>query len=182
MARVCVFCGARMGRRPEFAQAARDLGNFLADHGHTLVYGGGSTGIMGVLADTMLQKQAQVIGVIPRHLATVELMHHGVADMRLTENMHERKATMHDLSDLYIALPGGFGTMEELFEAITWAQLDLHARPIAILDVAGLYDGLSRLIDTMESEAFLSARCRNTMTVFHKVEDLFNWLRCHCPH
>jgi uncharacterized protein (TIGR00730 family) len=182
MARVCVFCGARIGRRPEFAQAASDLGNFLADNGHTLVYGGGSTGIMGILANTMLQKQAPVIGVIPRHLATVELMHHGVTDMRLTENMHERKALMHELTDLYVALPGGFGTMEELFEAITWAQLDLHARPIAILDVAGLYHGLNQLIDTMESEEFLSARCRNTMTVFNHVEDLFNWLPRRCAN
>jgi uncharacterized protein (TIGR00730 family) len=180
MARVCVFCGARMGRRPEFAQAARDLGNFLADNGHTMIYGGGSTGIMGVLADTMLQKHAPVIGVIPKHLATVDLMHHGVVDMRLTENMHERKALMHALTDLYVALPGGFGTMEELFEAITWAQLDLHARPIAILDVDGLYAGLSQLIDTMETEEFLSARCRNMMTVFNQIEDLFDWLPRHC--
>ncbi len=176
MANVCVFCGARSGDRPEYNQAARELGTYLAENGHALIYGGGSTGIMGAIADAALESGGHIVGVIPRHLATVELMHGHVRDMRVTADMHERKALLHKLSEVYIALPGGFGTMEELFEAITWAQLDLHSRPIAVLNIHGIYDGLVQLIDTMRNSAFLSAKCPSLFTVCDSMESLQEWL------
>ena len=177
MVSVCVFCGSRAGDHPDFIAAAETLGQFLAKQKHTLVYGGGSTGIMGAVADAMLQQDGHIIGVIPEHLARVELMHSDVADMRITRDMHERKALMHQLSDVYVTLPGGFGTMEELFEAVTWAQLELHARPIALLNLHGLYDGLVELIASMTHNGFLSSKCQELLTVFTSVDDLIQWLR-----
>lgn len=176
MANICVFCGSRSGDDSQYANAARELGRFLSANNHTLVYGGGSTGIMGVIADAMLESQGQIIGVIPAHLARPELMHSAVKDMRLTADMHERKAMMHQLSDAYVALPGGFGTMEELFEAITWAQLELHSRPIVVVNINGIYDGLVQLIDSMAAHGFLSAKCRNLVTIVHDTEGLHTWL------
>jgi len=176
MASVCVFCGSKSGDNPQYVQAARDLGAFLASNNHTMVYGGGSTGIMGAIADAMLELNGHVIGVIPVHLARVELMHVAVTDMRITADMHERKATMHRLTDIYVALPGGFGTMEELFEAITWAQLDLHTRPVVVANINGIYDGLVQLIDAMKTSQFLSEKCRNLVTVVNTTESLLQWL------
>lgn len=176
MARVCVFCGSQTGDRPEYVAAARLLGQFLDDNHHTLIYGGGSTGIMGAIADTVLEGKGRIVGVIPRHLARADLMHSAVEDMRVTGNMHERKAMMHELSDIYIALPGGFGTMEELFEALTWAQLELHARPIAVLNIHGVYDGLIQLVDSMKNSGFLSAKCQSIMAVVEDTDALVRWL------
>lgn len=176
MARVCVFCGSKTGDHPDFVKSAARLGDYLSANGHTLVYGGGSTGMMGAIADAMLRSSGHVIGVIPHHLARAELMHSEVSDMRVTRDMHERKATMHELSDAYVTLPGGFGTMEELFEAVTWAQLELHARPVFLLNLHGLYDGLVDLIDSMKQRAFLSARCQNLMSVANSEEQLFRLL------
>lgn len=177
MASICVFCGSRSGDRPEYAQAAHDLGLYLAESGHRLIYGGGSTGIMGAVADAVLQKNGHIIGVIPTHLARVELMHAAVQDMRVTADMHERKALMHQLADVYVVLPGGFGTMEEFFEAVTWAQLDLHTRPIAVLNLFGIYDGLIELMDTMMRAGFLSATCRAHVTEFRDLLLLTEWLQ-----
>jgi uncharacterized protein (TIGR00730 family) len=177
MASVCVFCGSRVGDHPDFVGAADQLGRYLSDNGHTLVYGGGSTGIMGAIADAMLATGGHIVGVIPEHLARVELMHADVADMRVTRDMHERKALMHDLSEIYITLPGGYGTMEELFEAVTWAQLDLHARPIAVLNLHGLYDGLLDLVESMAQRGFLSNKCQKLLTVFSSMDDLIAWLK-----
>lgn len=180
MANICVFCGSQVGKHPEFQQAARQLAEFMAANNHTLVYGGGGTGIMGIMADTMLQRGGRVVGVIPQHLARVELLHAGVADMRITVDMHERKATMHELADAYITLPGGYGTMEELFEAVTWAQLDLHARPIAVFNQHGLYDGLITLLDAMVQQQFLSQTSRNLLTVTDNIDALLGWVRKRC--
>jgi uncharacterized protein (TIGR00730 family) len=176
MASVCVFCGSKAGDHPGYSVAARQLGQFLCRNNHTLIYGGGSTGIMGVIADAVLEGKGRIVGVIPKHLARTELMHSAVEDMHVTGDMHERKALMHKLSDLYIALPGGFGTMEELFEAVTWAQLDLHTRPIAVLNIHGVYDGLVQLVDSMEASGFLSEKCRSIMSVVEDTEGLFTWL------
>lgn len=181
MATVCVFCGARSGELDEYSASARELGKFLAGAKHTVVYGGGSTGIMGALADSILDAGGHITGVIPEHLATPELMHTGVADMRITSSMHERKALMHQLSDVYIALPGGFGTMEELFEAITWAQLDLHTRPIAVLNLCGIYDGLQKLIEQLLSAGFLSARCSSVVSIVSSVPALIEWIGIRLP-
>lgn len=176
MASICVFCGSKTGDNPRYMQAARALGNYLAENNHTLVYGGGSTGIMGAVADAMLARSGQIIGVIPTHLARVELMHADVVDMRVTVDMHERKSLMHQLSEIYVALPGGFGTMEELFEAITWAQLDLHTRPILVVNIHGIYDGLVQLIDSMQAAGFLSAKCRDLVNVVDNEDSLKRWL------
>ena len=176
MARICVFCGSRPGDRPEFAEAAELLGIYLAESGHTLVYGGGSTGIMGILADAILQNSGKVIGVIPQHLARPELMHSGVADMRITIDMHERKAMMHSLADAYIALPGGYGTLEELFEAVTWAQLEIHTREVAVLNVCGLFNGLVTMLDEMTEQGFLSLDCRRHLKVFSATAQLLEWV------
>lgn len=177
MASVCVFCGSRTGDHPEFVAAAKQFGRQLAAEGHTMVYGGGSTGIMGAIADAMLENNGCIIGVIPEHLAHVELMHADVTDMRITRNMHERKALMHELSDVYVTLPGGFGTMEELFEAVTWAQLELHARPIVLLNQHGLYDGIVDLVASMTRRGFLSPKCQQLMTVVSTVDELIEWLQ-----
>lgn len=176
MVSICVFCGSKTGDSPQYLQAARALGQYLAMNNHQLIYGGGSTGMMGAIADAMLPLRGRIIGVIPTHLARVELMHTEVSDMRVTADMHERKALMHQLSDVYVALPGGFGTMEELFEAITWAQLDLHTRPIVVVNINGIYDGLVQLIDSMKSSGFLSTQCRNLVNVVPDEASLLQWL------
>jgi len=181
MAALCVFCGSRSGNDPAFAQAASGLGKFLATQGHTTIFGGGSVGLMGVLADAVLSHQGAVTGVIPRHLAKVEIMHTGVRDMRVTEDMHERKALMHSMADCYVTLPGGYGTMEELFEAVTWAQLDLHARPIVILNLNGFYDGLLSLLKHMNAEHFLSPRCHRIVNVVDSETELFEWIEKRFP-
>lgn len=177
MANLCVFCGSRTGDHPDFVAVAKQLGQYMAGEGLTMVYGGGSTGIMGAIADAMLENDGRIIGVIPEHLARVELMHADVSDMRITRNMHERKALMHELSDLYVTLPGGFGTMEELFEAVTWAQLELHARPIVLLNLHGLYDGIVDLVASMTDRGFLSPKCQQLMTVVSTVDELIEWLK-----
>ena len=175
MARICVFCGSRSGDSPEFAEAAELLGASLARCGHTLVYGGGSTGMMGMLADAVLRSGGKVIGVIPRRLARPELMHSGVADMRLTIDMHERKALMHSLADAYLALPGGYGTLEELFEAVTWAQLEIHTRQVAVLNICGLFNGLITMLDEMTERGFLSPDCRRHLQVFSNTAQVLEW-------
>ena len=176
MASLCVFCGSRSGSDLSHVTAARQLGATLTDAGHTLVYGGGSVGLMGVIADSMLELGGRVIGVIPEALARVELMHAGVDDMRIVPDMHVRKATMHSLADGYIALPGGFGTMEELFEALCWAQLDFHKAPIALLNVDGMYDGLIRLLDDMVRHGFLPDNFKKLLTTTESAEELRQWL------
>ncbi len=176
MAHICVFCGSRSGDSQQFADAAVALGSLISEFGHTLVYGGGSTGIMGVIADAVLANNGKIVGVIPSHLARPELMHSGVADMRVTADMHERKAMMHSLADVYIALPGGYGTLEELFEAVTWAQLELHTRQVKILNIGGLYDGLVEMLDRMMETGFLSRDCRRHLEVFSTVDEMSAWI------
>ncbi len=176
MANVCVFCGSRSGVLPEFGRVAAEFGEILVRQGHTLVYGGGSTGIMGILADAVLRHNGRIIGVIPRHLARPGLMHDRVTDMRITVDMHERKALMHQLADVYVALPGGFGTLEELFEAVTWAQLDLHNRPVALLNTAGLFDGLIQMLEQMTQQGFLSPRCRSHLYVLPALDAFNDWI------
>ncbi|MEQ9409581.1 MAG: TIGR00730 family Rossman fold protein [Fuerstiella sp.] len=179
MASICVFCGSRGGARSSYGKAAAELGRVLAERNDTLIYGGGSTGMMGVLADEMLARHGHVIGVIPQALANVELMHAAVTDMRIVPDMHVRKATMHELADAYVALPGGHGTMEELFEALCWAQLAFHTAPIAVLNVGGYYDGLIQLIDTMIREQFLCESYRPLLTELNSVDALKHWLDQH---
>jgi uncharacterized protein (TIGR00730 family) len=153
--RVCVFCGSNPGIRPEYAEAARGLAREIVDRKLSLVYGGGSVGLMGALADAALAAGGEVIGVIPRPLATRELAHPHLTEMRLVESMHERKATMAALVDGFITLPGGLGTFEETLEILTWAQLGIHLKPVGILDVLGYYEGFRRFLSHAASEGFV---------------------------
>ena len=155
MTRLCVFCGSAAGARPEYAAAARDLAAEFARRHLGLVYGGGSVGLMGVLADAALAAGVEVIGVIPRPLASRELAHAGLTELRLVESMHERKATMASLVDAFIALPGGLGTFEEALEVLTWSQLGIHAKPVGVLNVEGYYDGLLRWLSHAAGEGFV---------------------------
>ncbi|HEY5930652.1 MAG TPA: TIGR00730 family Rossman fold protein [Burkholderiales bacterium] len=153
--RICVFCGANTGLRPAFANAARELGSLMAARGIGLVYGGGNVGLMGVIADAMLDAGSEVIGVIPASLVAKEIAHRGVTELRIVQTMHERKALMSELSDAFIAMPGGFGTLDEFFEILTWSQLGFHDKPCGLLNVAGYYDGLLRMMDHAVVEGFL---------------------------
>ena len=145
--RICVFCGSNTGSDPAYVEAARTVGRLLAEQGIALVYGGGSVGLMGELADAVLSCGGEVIGVIPHALWAREVGHRGLTDLRIVETMHERKAMMADLADAFIALPGGLGTLEEIFEIWTWAQLGLHAKPMGFLDVNGFYTPLMEFLD-----------------------------------
>ncbi|MGE0816450.1 MAG: TIGR00730 family Rossman fold protein [Vicinamibacterales bacterium] len=160
MARICVFCGSSSGVRAEYAASARALAGVLAADGHTLVYGGGNVGLMGVIADAMLAAGGEVVGVIPHALIAREIGHGGVTTLHVVDSMHERKARMADLSDAFIALPGGVGTFEELFEAITWTQLGLHRKPCGLLNVGGFYDGLLAFLDHAWAEGFIKPETR----------------------
>ena len=165
MRTVCVYCGSSVGSRDEYTQAARDLGRLLASRGLRTVYGAGNIGLMGVLADAALEAGGEVIGVIPEALVERELAHNGVTDLRIVHSMHERKALMADLSDAFIALPGGFGTFEELCEMLTWLQLGIHQKPCGLLNVAGYYDPLITMFDHATEERFLRPQHRNLLQV-----------------
>ena len=155
MRRVCVFCGSKVGHNSLYRDTAQTLGKLLVKGGLGLVYGGGSVGLMGVIADTVLAAGGEVIGVIPEMLATTELLHTGVQQMHRMHSMHARKAKMAELSDAFIALPGGYGTFEELLEMITWAQLGIHRKPVGLLNVAGYYDPLVQFVDHAIAEGFI---------------------------
>lgn len=155
MRSLCVFCGSSDGARPEYRAGATALGTYLGEHGIDVVYGGASVGLMGAVADAALAAGGRVTGVIPRGLVDREVAHRGLTDLRVTQSMHERKALMADLADGFAALPGGFGTLEELAEITTWAQLGLHAKPIGLLNVAGFFDLFLQFVDQLVSEGFV---------------------------
>ena len=159
--RFCVFCGSSAGGRPEYAVAAEAMGRELVARGISLVYGGGRTGLMGVLADAALAAGGEVIGVIPHALVAKEVAHRGLADLRVVGSMHERKALMAELADGFIAMPGGYGTFEEFCEILTWKQLGLVTKPFGLLNVAGYYDSLLGLFDHAVTERFLKASHRD---------------------
>ncbi len=176
MRRLCVFCGSSAGGRPEYTEAARQFGGFMAQHGLGLVYGGGHVGLMGVLADAVLQGGGEVIGVIPQALVDRELAHAGLSELRVVGSMHQRKALMADLADGFAALPGGYGTGDELFEILTWAQLGLHTRPIGLLNTAGYFDALLAWLDRMVAEQFLRPEHRRLLLTAENSEALLNLL------
>jgi uncharacterized protein (TIGR00730 family) len=161
--RLCVYAGSNAGSRPDYAEAAVALATTMAARDIGLVYGGGKVGLMGVLADTILAAGGEAIGVIPRALVDREVGHGGLTELRVVGSMHERKALMAELSDGFVALPGGIGTLEELIEVYTWSQLGIHAKPVGVLDAAGFYSGLSAFLDHMVQEGFLRAAHRATM-------------------
>jgi uncharacterized protein (TIGR00730 family) len=155
MPRVAVFCGSRAGVHPAYAEAAEVLGRVLATRGCELVYGGAHVGLMGILADATLAAGGRVTGVIPSSMVERELAHRRIQDLRIVASMHERKALMASLADAFVALPGGMGTLDELCEILTWAQLGIHGRPVGLLDVRGYWTGFLAFLDTAESEGFL---------------------------
>jgi hypothetical protein len=155
MKRICVFCGSSPGFRPVYAEAARATGRLLVERGIGLVYGGGNVGLMGEVADAVLAAGGEVTGVIPRALMEREVGHRGLTELHVVGTMHERKALMVDLSDGFVALPGGYGTLDELCEALTWAQLGIHARPCGVLNVEGYFDPLLALFDHAVREGFI---------------------------
>jgi uncharacterized protein (TIGR00730 family) len=162
---LCVFCGANLGARAEYTDAARTVGRLLGERGIRLVYGAGNVGLMGVLADSCLAAGGEVIGVIPDALVRHEVAHLGLTELRVVNSMHERKAMMADLSDAFMALPGGLGTFEELFEIWTWSQLGLHQKPLGLVNVSGYYDPLIALADHGLKEGFLRQQHLDTLIV-----------------
>ncbi len=158
MRRLCVFCGSTSGQQPEYRQAAIEVGSILAERKVTLVYGGGKVGLMGALADSCLAAGGEVIGVIPGALVAKEVAHEGVTELIVTGSMHERKALMAEMSDGFLTLPGGFGTFEEFCEIVTWAQLGLHHKPCALLNVGGYYDPLIAMIERAQEEGFIRSK------------------------
>ena len=176
MTRLCVFCGSSVGSNPAYADAAVTLGALLARRGIGLVYGGGNVGLMGVIADAALTAGGEVIGVIPKALADREVAHHGVTELRVVDSMHTRKAMMADLSDAFIAMPGGVGTFEEFFEAITWTQLGLHRKACGLLNVAGFYTPLAAFIDQAVSDGFIKPVHRAAIVVDDNPERLLDTL------
>jgi uncharacterized protein (TIGR00730 family) len=176
MKRVCVYCGSSIGNQAIYREAAVAMGGLLAARGIGLVYGGGNVGLMGVIADAVLAGGGEVIGVIPHSLATREIAHAGVTDLRVVDSMHTRKAMMADLSDAFIAMPGGVGTFEEFFEAVTWTQLGLHRKPCGLLNAGGFYSALALFIDQAVSEGFIKPVHRASIVVDDNPERLLDSL------
>ena len=179
--RICVFCGSQKGSRPEYAEAVRALGVLLAERDLALVYGGGGIGLMGELADAALDAGGEVIGVLPEALGIREVGHPRVADLRIVDSMHERKALMAELSDAFIAAPGGLGTLDELFEILTWRQLGFHAKPCGLLDVNGYFDSLLCFLDVSVKEGFVRAEHRQLLMFSERPEDLIDQLEAAAP-
>jgi uncharacterized protein (TIGR00730 family) len=174
---LCVYCGSRSGDDPRYAEAARRLGTALGRGGHRLVYGGGHAGLMGAVADATLAAGGQVLGIIPRRLVARELGHQGIQELRVVDTMHERKLQMAQAADAFVALPGGLGTLEELFEVWTWQQLGYHARPIGLLDTAGFYAPLRALLAHTRDAGFVDAKQVSRLRVDAEPERLLETLR-----
>ena len=181
MRAVCVYCGSRAGTRPLYAQRAAMLGTRLAQQNLALVYGGGNVGLMGIAADAALAAGGEVIGVIPEQLVGWEVAHRGVTRLDIVANMHERKARMFDLSDAFVALPGGFGTLDEMFEMLTWRQLGLGDKPCAFLDVDGFYAPLVAMMDRMVEEGFLHPDQRRDLWHGEDLEAMLAWMQAYEP-
>ena len=181
MKAVCVYCGSSRGADAAYVEAARSVGRLLAESGRTLVYGGGRVGLMGAVADAVLDRGGRVIGVIPRSLLEKELAHQGLTDLRVVASMHERKAMMADLSDAFLTLPGGLGTLEELFETWTWGQLGLHEKPYGLLNVAGFFDPLLAFVDRTIEQRFVMAEHRAMLLVGADPEQLLRDMEVHRP-
>jgi uncharacterized protein (TIGR00730 family) len=179
--RIAVFCGSSVGNRPAFREAAVNLAGALARRGLGLVYGGARVGLMGVLADAMLEHRGEVIGVIPRALLDHEIAHAGLSDLRVVASMHERKALMVELADGFIALPGGYGTLEEFCEVLTWAQLGLHRKPCGLLDVDAYFDPLLAMFDDAASAGFLRPENRALVSRANDPEALLDQFASYKP-
>lgn len=171
---ICVYCGSNTGISPDYAVAAADLGRLLAEKNIKLIYGGGQVGLMGILADAVLEHGGKVIGIVPTFLAEREVHHHHLSELISVNTMHERKQLMADLSDAFIAMPGGLGTLDELFEIMTWHQLHLHRKPIGLLNVKNYFNPLKTMIDSMVKEGFLHQANRDILI---DSEDMYELLQ-----
>jgi uncharacterized protein (TIGR00730 family) len=181
MNRICVFCGTNPGSRPEYGEAARELGRILAEQGIELVYGGASVGIMGELADSAYEHGGHVTGIIPQQLMEKEAAHTGIPNLIVVASMHQRKSQMADMSDGFIALPGGIGTLEGFFEILTWGQLGIHAKPSGILNVAGYFDSLTRFLDHAVQEGFLTEEHRGAIIMESDPGRLLERMQAYTP-
>ncbi|MCY7354127.1 MAG: TIGR00730 family Rossman fold protein [Lysobacter sp.] len=181
MKSVCVYCGSNAGSKPIYAERATALGSELAKQGIRLIYGGGNVGLMGIVADAVLAGGGEVTGVIPQQLVDMEVAHRSVTQLEIVDSMHERKARMFDLSDGFIALPGGFGTLDEMFEMLTWRQLGLGDKPCAFLDVDGFYKPLIAMMDRMVDERFLHAEQRTDLWHGDDIASLLSWMNQYQP-
>src|SRR3954471_11838690 len=181
MRRVCVFCGSTGGTHPAYAEAVRELARTIAGRGEGIVYGGGRAGMMGALADAALEAGGEVIGVIPSALVEREVAHQGLTELHVVGSMHERKALMSDLSDAFVTAPGGLGTLEEMFEVLTWSQLGLHDKPCGLLDVRGYYDQLAGFLDHAVAEGFLRPDSREMLLVNDESGELLDRLAAWSP-
>lgn len=176
MKAICVFAGSCAGDEPAYRAAAVATGRTIAQRGLRLVYGGGNVGMMGALADAALQAGGEVVGIIPQRLVEREAAHHGISDLQIVDTMHQRKARMAELADAFLILPGGIGTMEEMFEVWTWGQLGYHHKPFGLLNAVGYFDPLIAFLDHAVAAKFLSASCRGMLIVDDKVEALIDRL------
>jgi len=181
MKSICVYCGSADHVHPDYLLAARQMGEILARRGLTLIYGGGRTGLMGALADGVLESGGQVIGVIVESMNTPALAHPGVTRMEVTPLIHQRKARMYELADAYIALPGGYGTLDELFETLTWAQIGVHAKPVGLLNVSGYFDPLLAMLDRAEKEGFVFPEHRQSLLCASDPGALLDAIKNHEP-
>ncbi|MHA6203254.1 LOG family protein [Dyella soli] len=173
---LCVYCGSSNGKHPEYAEQAHAFGTEMARRGVALIYGGGKVGLMGTVADAVLAGGGKVVGVIPRQLVEREVAHPGLSELVVVETMHQRKTRMFELSDAFVALPGGFGTLDEMFEMLTWAQLGLHRYPCAFLNVRGYYDRLHAMMDHMAQEGFITPGQHDSVWFGHDMAALFDWM------
>jgi uncharacterized protein (TIGR00730 family) len=173
---LCVYCGSSSGANPEYAERAYAFGQLIAARGIDMVYGGGRVGLMGKVADGVLAGGRRVIGVIPRHLMDKEVGHTGLSELHIVETMHERKTRMFELADAFVALPGGFGTLDEMFEMLTWAQLGLHAYPCAFLNTRGFWSQLQASVDHMVSEGFVRQIQRDSLWFGDDAEAMLQWM------
>lgn len=176
---ICVFCGSKAGTDLEYQASARKLGRLLAERDIALVYGGGSVGLMGIIADAVLEAGGRVIGVIPRQLATRELLHPGVEEMHVVDDMHTRKAKMSECSDAFIAMPGGFGTLEELFEVVSWVQLGIYVKPVGLLNTSGFYDPLLNMVEHCIETEFIKPKYRDLIIADDTPASLVDHLERH---
>lgn len=181
MKSICVYCGSADRLRPEYLSAARQMGAAIAARGLELVFGGGKTGLMGAVADGALDSGGQVTGVIPGYFNTPQLAHGGLTRMEVVETIHQRKARMVELADAFIALPGGYGTLEEFFEVLTWAQIGLHRKPIGLLNARGYYDPLLEMIEHVRAEGFIYAEHTGLFSAAEQPEALLAALENHIP-
>lgn len=181
MRRLAVYCGSATPADPVYMEVARAIGRSLAERGIGVVYGGGRLGLMGAVADSALQAGGEVVGVIPEALVNAEVAHRGLTELHVVGGMHERKAAFTDLSDGFVTIPGGTGTMDELWEALSWAQLGYHAKPVGLLNAAGYYDGLVAFWDKMAEVGFLRPQHRDLLIVADTLPDLLDGMAAHVP-